>query len=161
MASSYLGGQIGDKVAGKITSTINIKSSYLKYTLAPTIGGGSGGFLDGFFTEIMLGSGDVNNALKSGGKSAAFGAGSSFIFSSIDYGFNKSVIKQKMNASSSNGSTMTPYDNYYNPDVSTYNIVPKTGYNSISYQTSFNNWNTSINLTIMKGIYQNNYNHMK
>jgi hypothetical protein len=161
-ASSYIGGQIGDKLAGKMISKLNIKSSFLKYTLAPTIGGGSSGFMDGFFNEIMIGSGDLNTAFKSGGKSAAFSAGSSFLFSSIDYGVNRNVIKARMNTANngSRNNTNTPYDSYYNPDPAISNgSTPKAFYNSVLFQTPLENWSIDPNFTIWRTIYPNLYNY--
>jgi RHS repeat-associated protein len=145
-ASSYYGAKWGGQFSDKAINGLNVESTFMKNAIEKTSQGFTGGYINGFFNEVMLGSGDVKTAFKSGFVQGGWGAAFGFTFSSVEYGLNRSGVEQYWTRKELSLKIKNPYDDYYEynfkyengtqPNSPYYQYNPRT----TLYNTPGNNW---------------------
>lgn len=112
-ASSHYGAKLGGKLANKAINSLGIESLFMKNAIEKTGQGFTGGYINGFFDEVMLRGGDLNSAIKKGFVQGGWGASFGFTFSSIEYGINRGSVEQYWAKKDLNLKSQSPFDDYY------------------------------------------------
>jgi len=107
--ASTWGGQLSDKAI----NGLGVESLFMKNAIEKTSQGFTGGYFNGFFNEVMLGSGDVKTAAKKGFVQGGWGAAFGFTFSSAEYGLNRAGVEQYWTSKELSLKIKGPFDDYY------------------------------------------------
>jgi len=112
-ASSYYGAKWGGQLSDKAINGLGVESLFMKNAIEKTSQGFTGGYINGFFNEVMLRSGDVKTAAKVGFVQGGWGAAFGFTFSSAEYGLNRAGVEQYWTSKELSLKIKGPFDDYY------------------------------------------------
>ncbi|MCK9453426.1 MAG: RHS repeat-associated core domain-containing protein [Bacteroidales bacterium] len=145
-ASSHYGAKWGGQFADKAIEGLNVESIFLKNAIEKTFQGFTGGYINGFFSEVMIDGGNVKSAINKGFVQGGWGAAFGFTFSSVEYGLNRSGVEQYWTRKELSLKIRSPYDDYYEynfkyekgsqPNTPYYKYNPRT----TPSNTPGNNW---------------------